>query len=127
MEIKIGQLRIGRLNSDLYRWNRYLLPKAHYNDRYLKDTYFKFYYRWLIFYWYIPRKCDQCDNYVDKYGSHHIYDCDGKIIMTVCHKCYHSKEYTDIYGRKYCGSIAWMEEQWDKENSKENRICQRYI
>jgi len=112
----IGKLYFGYRDHDSHLWKRYLLPKAYNSDRKHKHEYFKFYYRWLNFYWCMPRKCDQCGRYVDSNGGHHIWDTTGEhIIITVCNNCYYSKTYTDREGRKYYAYLAWLKEQRDKE------------
>ena len=109
--MNIGKLHIGYRSHDKHLWKKYLLPKAYLSDKYFKHNFFKFYYRWLNFFWCMPRRCECCGNYMTGAGGNHIKNFDGdKIVITICANCMDSKEYN---GRK--GYSAWLHEVWDKE------------
>ena len=117
--MKIGKLHIGYRTHDSHRWKKYLLPKAYNSDRYYKHDYFKFYYRWLNFYWCMPRKCECCGKYMPSIGGIHIWNYEGtQIITTICRNCVDTKKYTDKDGRVHEGYNAWIRETWDNERER---------
>ena len=116
----IGKLHIGYRTHDSHRWKEYLLPKAYNSDRYYKHDYFKFYYRWLNFYWCMPRKCECCGKYMTSSGGVHVWNREGtEIIITICKLCEKYKTYIDDEGNIYHGYLAWLHETTDKERKGE--------
>ena len=116
--INIGKLHIGYRDHDSRLWKKYLLPKAYNTDRIYKHNFYKFYYRWLNFYWCMPRKCECCGNYMTAAGGTHIWDREGENIhITICKNCCDNKEYVDISDPSYVykGYVAWLHEYWNKE------------
>ena len=113
MNIQIGALHIGYRSHDKRRWKKYLIPKAYCKDKRYKHSYFKFYYRWLNFFWCMPRKCECCGQYMTSPGGTHIYDINGNnILKTICKNCKDTKEYVDNHGTIYKGYAAWLQELW---------------
>ena len=110
----IGKLSIGYRSADAYAWRKYLIPK-HYISPKSKHDYFKFYIRWLNFYFCKPRKCDCCGKYLDSKGGTNFWDYDGnKVVVTVCYTCRENKIYTDKRGCTHTGYNAWLYEVWEK-------------
>ena len=110
MGVTIGKLYIGHRNNDAHLWKKYLMPKAYNSDRYFKHHYYKFYYRWLNFFWCMPRKCECCGKYMTEAGGTNIYDRNGNnLLITICKD---SKECVDEYGIKHKGYTAWLHELW---------------
>lgn len=113
MGVTIGKLHIGHRNNDAHLWKKYLIPKAYNSDRYFKHHYYKFYYRWLNFFWCMPRKCECCGKYMTEAGGTNIYDRNGNnLLITICKPCKDSKECVDEYGIKHKGYTAWLHELW---------------
>lgn len=76
MGISIGKTYIGYRSHDSHLWKKYLLPK-YYNSPKSKHCYFKFYIRWLNFFFCKPRKCECCGKYMDGSGGTHIWNIEG--------------------------------------------------
>ena len=72
----IGKLSIGYRSADAYAWKKYLIPKYYISPKF-KHHYFRFYIRWLNFYFCKPRKCDCCGRYLDGKGGTNFWDYDG--------------------------------------------------
>ena len=118
--MKIGKLHIGYRKHDSHRWKEYLLPKAYNSDRYYRHHYYKFYYRWLNFFWCMPRKCDCCKKYLSECGGTRLYSYQlPEFDMIVCKTCLNTREYTDAKGVTYRGSQAWLHEAYDAKKKKE--------
>ena len=110
----IGKLSIGNRSADAYAWKKYLIPKYYISPKF-KHHYFKFYIRWLNFYFCKPRKCDCCGRYLDGKGGTSFWDYEGKELrVTVCYTCRENKIYTDKRGRIHTGYDAWLYEVWEK-------------
>lgn len=89
----IGGICFGIRWWDKHLWKRYIIPHNYYGKGY-KHNYFEYYYRWLVFYWCKPRKCELCGNYVTSTGGVHIWDKEGdKILITLCKPCYESSKF----------------------------------
>ena len=88
MGFHIGKTYFGVRWWDRHLWKRYIIPKPYVGKSY-KDPYFQYYYRWLIFFWCKPRKCEFCGEYMPSTGGFHIWDKSSEnVIITICKSCY---------------------------------------
>lgn len=112
MGVSIGKFYIGYRNNDPKLWKKYIFPKYYISPQY-KHEYFKFYVRWLNFFFTMPRKCDCCGKYMDGSGGTTIWDMGGNTkLLTICSKCKDGKKFVDKDGREYTGYQAWLKEMW---------------
>lgn len=91
MQIIIGHFSFG-IHSDKYSWRKYLYPQNFFKKPY-EHHYYKYYYRWLIFFWCKPRKCELCGKYMTSKGGYNIWDKNrDEILITICDPCYKSSK-----------------------------------
>lgn len=110
--MKIGRLTIGRRTFDRHLWKKYLIPRNIVSNH----VYFKFYYRWLNFYFCMPLKCGSCGKYLENYSGARIYNREQtKLLITVCRTCKENKVYTNEDGTVTKGYLAWLRDMWEKE------------
>ena len=120
--IRIGKLTIGIRGEGIFSSSgkNYIIPKYYISPKTNHHSY-KFYIRWLNFFCIMPRKCDNCKNYITNSGTH-IWNIEGnKILTTICRSCKENKEYTNSSGSKITGYTAWLAELWDKDEKELRR------
>lgn len=112
MGISIGKFYIGYRSNDSQFWKKYIFPKYYVSPQY-KHCYFRFYIRWLNFFFTMPRKCECCGKYMDSTGGTHIWDMEGNTkLLTICKNCRDNKKFIDKNGIEYTGYSAWLQEMW---------------
>ena len=116
--MRIGDVGIGIYrgigNAGFREWKKYLKPRNMVSD----SSNYKYYYRWLCFYFCKLKKCDKCGK---SNAGYQIWSLDGKkVVMNLCHDCYYHRSYKSKDGFTYCGYNAWLHEQFD--NATENEI-----
>ena len=109
MGISIGKFHVGYRSNDPQLWKKYRFPKYYISPPY-KHEYFKFYIRWLNFFFTMPRKCECCGEfkkgnewgaYKSNYDNRVCYSCLIKMKeCSICSELKKQKEFDFDYKTK---------------------------
>ena len=94
--MKIGKWSIG-IRNYAKTWYKYMIPKEVMGKRH---EYFGHGIWWLGFYFYKPKKCPICGNYMCSMGGLREYNENDKFVKVVCRQCYQDSKYAKDYEKR---------------------------